>query len=250
MSLLTIVLTHLSAPAVDAHLAYLHTLDPRAHVVLCHGGRREDFELVEWPDKLFLEEPSLRGAPISFQSYNEMLVLIQRQYMAEGEWSAAMLLEYDQVPLRGDYLDRSLEAFERSGADFLGIDCGPRNDTNWAHYIRFRDDPGLLAFLAERSTRDDPRLMFGCLGTGFIIGRDALAAFAGVEHYSPCYVELYLPTVLHHLGFEVADLSALTDFGRAVRWAPVYGLREARELQATGATFVHPFKDWAALAHL
>lgn len=250
MSLLTVVLTHLAAPAVDAHIRYLLALDPRADVVLCHGGRREDFELVQWPDKLFLEEPSLRGAPFSFQSYNELLLCIYRQYMEDGDWSAAMLLEYDQIPLRTDYLDRSLDAFERGGADFLGIDCGPRNDTNWLHYIRFRDDPGLLTFLAERSTRDDPRLLFGCLGTGFLIGREALAAFASVEHYSPCYVELYLPTIVYHLGFRVADLSALTDFGHAVRHAPVYNLQEARKLQATGATFVHPFKDWLSLGHL
>ena len=250
MSLLVVVLTHLEPRAVEAHLQYLEGLAPGTEVVLCHGGARADFEAVQHEPKFFVEEPSLRGKPLTFQSYNELLSTVQREVMSRGDWPGLVFLEFDHLPLRADWAERALNAFTRSGADFLGIDCSSRNDTNWYHYLRLRDDAGLRQFLHRISVRENPDLLFGCLGTGFMIGRRALAAFAELPHYEPSYIELYLPTVLHHLGFRVADLSLESDFGRAVRWRPPYTLDEAVRVRASGTTFIHPFKDHAALAEL
>lgn len=251
MSLLTIVLTHLDAAAVDAHVQYVQTLAPSADLVLCHGGRRPDYEGVQFSRKMFLDEPTLRGEAATYQSYNELLTRVYREHMsANPEWTAALLLEFDHLPLRGDYAEQCERALDESGADFLGVDCGPRNDTNWYHYLRLRDDKGLQNFLRDVTTTDEPDRLFGCLGTGFVIRRQALAAFAGLEHYEPCYLELYLPTVIHHLGFKVGDLSSVSDLGRYARWAPVFSVEEAHRARADGAVFIHPYKDYSSLSAL
>jgi hypothetical protein len=242
MSLL--VLTHLDGPAVDAHVDYLRRLSPNLDIVVCHGGRREAYEAVLHQPALFVEEPALRGPPMTMQSYNELLTKLWTEHMAGNDrWEAVLLLEFDHIPLRPDFTDQVLRVLAETGADFLGVDCSSRANTNWSHYLRFREDEALLTFLRSISVRDEPERLFGCLGTGFVLRRDALAAFAALQHFEPCYVELYLPTVVHHLGFRVGDLSAYPDMTRAVRWSPVYSVAVAEALAAAGAVFVHPLKE-------
>ncbi len=248
VALLTALITHLPAEAVEANLRHLERVAPGARVLVCHGGRREDFEQITTPDKLFVEDPDLRAPPITIQSYNEILRRIWEQGVRdEPAIEAVYLLEYDQVVLRSDYERIVLNILTLTGADFLGKNCVDRTRTNWVHYLRFRHDPGLLDFLAKISVRDDPELMFGCLGTGLLMRRAVVSALATMEHYRPSYNELYLPTVVHHLGFRVDDVSRVTDLYAHVRWIPPYRLEEALRLQAAGAVFVHPFKDWRAL---
>jgi hypothetical protein len=244
MALLSIAITHLAPDLVHRQVAHLERMTPAEDIVVCHGGRREDFDAIRHPRKLFIEDPSLRARPVTIQSYNELLTRVWEDQMRdEPRWTAAVALEFDQVPLRPDFGAQLLRALELTGADFLGRSCVERNATNWNHYLRYRDDPGLLAFLRRISVRDDPTRMFGCLGTGFVLTREVMAAIAATEHYAPCFVELYLPTVVHHLGFRVGDLVRHSTMLDDVRWAPLYSFEQAVALKRRGAYFVHPFKE-------
>ena len=125
----------------------------------------------------------------------------------------------------------------------MGKSCVPRNATNWHHYTRFRHNPELLAWLRRISVRPDPRRMYGTLGDGMWLSRAAVEAYIALGKHPRCYGELYVPTVLHHLGYEVIDVDSHSRLYDAVRWHPPYDRVELDRLRCAGATFAHPVKD-------
>jgi hypothetical protein len=127
----------------------------------------------------------------------------------------------------------------------MGKNCVPRNHTNWPHYARFRRNPDLLEHLRRISTRDDPTVLFGTLGSGMWLSRRALDSYLSLEAHPRCYGELYVPTVLHHLGHRLVDIDAVSDLYRNVRWEPEYDLAEVLALKRSGTTFIHPVKSAA-----
>ena len=241
---LNVLVTHQGRRGTALILDHLARTCPESRFVVCHGGRRPDFEAIEHPEKLFITDPTLRAPPRSTQSYTELLTAVQRAFVAEDpEVESIYVFEYDHVILRGDFESSLAAAVTRSGADFLGKSCVDRTGTNWHHYTRYRDDVALLDHLANISVRDDPRRIFGCLGDGFWLTRRALQAYVSAPAAPPCYGEVLLPTVIHHLGFRIADLAALGDLYDHVRYQPVYRLDELEQMRDGGATFVHPFKE-------
>jgi hypothetical protein len=247
MALLTAIVTHLGAEQVRAQLADLDTLAPGTRRVVCHGGSRADFEELGIDDALFIDDPSLRG-PSKEQSYNAVLrALYQERVRNDSSIDLVYFMEFDQLVLRGDFEQELTALAERSGAGLLAKGASPRNDTNWPHYLRFREDERFNRFIAAISRRGDLDVRFGCLGTGMLFTREALEAFAGVADGPHAYLELFIPTVVHHLGFEVADVDALSDLYSAMRWRPEYTVEEAIAAKREGRTFVHPFKELGAL---
>lgn len=251
MTLLTALVSHLGPAEVHSNIEHLRTVAPNSPVALCHGGSHEDFEAIEHEHKLFIEEPGLRSEAATVQSYTEALHKVFAAYVAPNPAVAAVLLmEFDQIPLDGSFYGRLNGLLEETGADFLGKGCSDRTATNWWHRVRYRDDPSLLKYLARLSVRRDPQRLLGCLGTGFIMRRKVLEAFAAVDHLPGIYVELYLPTLVHHLGFRTEDVDRVSGLYENVRWTPPYELKEVLQLKRSGATVVHPFKSAADLPAL
>lgn len=244
---LTAVLTHLDGELVDRQLAYLRSLSPESRFVVCHGGERAAFERIESDDAVFVDDPSLRG-PHFDKSINATLAAIHDRWVAgDPSIDFVYLIEYDHLILRGDFEATLTEVAERSDAGLLGKWASPRNDSNWPHHIRLRDDERLNSFIAGISCRDDPGVRHGCLGTGMLLRRDALDAFCSLADVPPYYVELFVPTVVHHLGFEVVDADAVGDLYMSIRWLPEFGVEESIREKRDGTTFVHPFKQIHAL---
>jgi hypothetical protein len=243
VTLLTAILTHLPAPVVRRQSEYLRALAPEVRFVVCHGGSAGDFAALEGEAALFVEDPSLRGPHFKKSLNRTLRDLFDRFVAADSQIDLVYVIEYDHLILRGDF-ETSLRALAVASptAGLLAKNASPRNDTNWSHYLAVRGDPALDRYIAALSGRDDPTLRFGCLGTGMLLRREALAAFRALDDSPPYYVELFVPTVIYHLGFDVVDIDAQSDLYRAVRWLPPYELGEARALQQAGATFVHPFK--------
>jgi hypothetical protein len=230
---ITLLLTHLDAAGVRASL---DQFPPHARVVVCHGGRREDFDAVDHADKLFVDDPSLRG-PIERQSYDQVLTRAWREVVSGSDADLIYLVEYDHIVLRPDYETALRQAIDHSGADFLGKNCSRRDDTNWTHALRAREDPRMRRF-------DE---LWGCLGTGMLFRRAALEAFAGFDH-TPGYLELYVPTVLNHLGFETDDVDRFSDLYAHVNAPPEKDLAALKAARSEGHFFVHPFKRVDLLA--
>jgi hypothetical protein len=246
--ILTAIITHLDAPAVRRQLDYLRALAPGSSFVVCHGGRREDYEQLGLESAVFVEDPSLRG-PSAQQSYTAILKGVHDAYVQDDESvELVYFAEYDQLFLRGDFERDLLALAERSAAGLFAKNARPRDDTNWPHLARVRHDPRLNSFIDRISVKNGagPR-WWGCLGSGMLFRRTALSAFCEVEDPPDAYLELFIPTVVHHLGFDVVDVDALGPLYAAVRWRPEYGVEEAIAHKRAGRTFVHPFKQVDAL---
>lgn len=244
MSTLTAVLAHLPAAEVHERFALLRAVAPDARFVLCYGGPAEEFPRIELDDKLFIEDPTLRGQAQHLQSLTSTFAALWETYVAgDDDIDAVYLIEYDHLVLDPDFEQRLRDLAAETGADLLGKNCADRTSTNEEHYIRFRRDPGLQAHLRAVSVREDRERIYGCLGDGIWISRAALEAYLGVAEHPPCYCEVYVPTLVHHLGFRVVDVDAHGDLYRDVRWLPVFTPAEALARAADGAVFLHPVKD-------
>ena len=226
--ILTLLVTHLDAAGVAASLAQF---PPHARVVVCHGGRREDFDAVEHGDKLFIEDPSLRG-PVERQSYADVLGRAWREIVAaDRAIDLVFLAEYDHVVLRGDFETALRRVADHSGAHFLGKNCSRRDDTNWPHALRARRDPRMRRY----------RELWGCLGTGMLFRRDALAA-VGEAREVPGYLELAIPTLLRAEGLRLDDVDRFSDLYAYVNAPPEKDLAALRAARSQGHFFIHPFK--------
>jgi hypothetical protein len=235
---LNAVITHLPAAEAEQDLRALRELAPGSRFVACYTGPRAEFENLE--DAIFLDDGGLAGAPRSYQSYHGVFAAL-----AEQSFDALYLIEYDHLVLDPGFEGALIDLAERTGADFMGKNCVPRNHTNWPHYARFRRNPDLLEHLRRISTRDDPTVLFGTLGSGMWLSRRALDSYLSLEAHPRCYGELYVPTVLHHLGHRLVDIDAVSDLYRNVRWEPEYDLAEVLALKRSGTTFIHPVKSAA-----
>jgi hypothetical protein len=246
VSCLNVVLTHRPAAEVREQLEVYRTLAPTARVVACYTGPQSELALLEPEDAVGVDDDSLAGPARTHQSYHRVFEALHRHWIRDDpSIDALYLFEYDHLILDGGFEDALRELADRTGAGFLGKHCGVRNGTNWAHYTRFRRDERLLAHLRSLSVRDDPQRLYGTLGTGMWMSRAALESYVALRFHPPCYGELYVPTLLHHLGHRVVDIDAASDLYRAVRWEPEAGIEEIEELTRSGAFFVHPVKDLA-----
>jgi hypothetical protein len=247
MALLTAIITHLDAARVRRHLDYLHRLAPESRFVVCHGGSRRDFDELGVEEALLIREPSLRG-PSREQSYTEVLRAVYERFVRhEPSIELVYFIEYDHLILASDFEERLVALAERSPAGLFAKYASLRNDTNWPHFVRYRRDEWLNRFFEQISCRDDPGLRFGCLGSGMLFRRDALGAVAAVADPPHAYLEVFIPTLTYHLGFELIDFDALSDLCAGVRWRPEYTVEEALAEKRRGRPFVHPFKGVDAL---
>jgi hypothetical protein len=247
MAFLTAVLTHLDDPLVRGQRDYLQALAPESRFVFCFGGRRADFERLTVEDALFIDEPSLHAAPRERSHTRVLTTVYERLVRDDPEVELVYFVEFDHLILRPDFERELASLADRTGAGLLAKAASPRNDTNWPHFLRYRDDERVNRFFAGISRREDHGIRWGCLGTGMLFRREALAAFCSIGEHLHVYVEMFVPTVVHHLGFDVVDVDEYCDLYATVSWRPEYGLEEAIAAKRAGRTFVHPFKRLDAL---
>lgn len=241
--MLTAVLSHQDPETVEAHLAALDAFASGERFVVAYGGAEQHAARLPADRSVFIADPTLRGS-LHDQQYTEILVRVFERFVRDDPSVTHVFIpEYDHLILRRDFSASLVEVVERTGAGFLGYNAVERSGTNWMHYLRLRDDPAFLAFLRSISVREDPAAIYGALGDGMLMTRAALEDFCAIEAHHPAYVEVYIATVMHHLGHRVADLSGESDLYRWVRSNPPWEERDLRAALAEGATFIHPFKD-------
>jgi hypothetical protein len=244
--ILYLLITHQSASEVHAYLEDFERVLPGRRTVVCHGGTRADFDgLDDSVDALFIEDPSLRRR--LGQSYSQLLTLVNDRFVKpEPDYSCVHMLEYDHVVLSPRYEAELLDVMSGERVGLLGAYCADLTAVNWCHGIDLLDDHELENRLREISVRDQRMpTIWGTLGPGITMGRNALHDFCRRAGDLSRYFEAYLPTTVYHLGYRVLDAREVSAISDHVRYGPPYELDEGTRAAREGALALHPVKDRA-----
>ena len=236
---LNVILTHQPAPCVAAMLDWWRQYFTLDHVLVAGGGRREDFEAIAHPHKIFIADPRLHTVDHQreFQSYTGLFHAISG-WLAGREFTHISFCEYDHLPLLGDFNERHLARLAAEGADVLGCQVRRVDGTNHPHYLYHQSNPEFHRFWEKITRQTDPDVVLSMFGSGSFWTRAAFDAVAAVPEPFRIYLEIHLPTLAHHLGFRVRDLPEQNRFVQVFRDLEA----ELDEARRAGAWAVHPVK--------
>lgn len=242
------IMSHWPAATTDALLATYARLAPEVTFSLAYGGPAEEFEKIQFPHKLFIADPCLRGSS-EFINFACWYVPVNR-WLDEHhpQTDLVFFTEVDHLVLHPDYAKQLVATHRRSGCDVLGKWCFDTTGTNEFFHLRHRDDPALKELLARISTRHQPDALWTALGDGLLMSRTALQALSKVDNLQiKAFTEIVIPSVLHHLGFRLGDCDGYGDDFCEVRYRPDYEPEDVRQLLTRGVRQCHPYKNIEAL---
>ena len=236
---LNLVLAHQSPEVVSKVLRSWSGSAAEPDILLAHGGEEAAFAAVAAPNKIFVADPRLRTTdhPRERQSYSKVFAAASA-WMRGRDFTHVYFAEFDHIPLVPDFSARLLGRMREEKADVLGHGLRRVDDTSWHHYLYHAQDPRFHAHWERITCRTNGRVVLAMLGTGSFWTREAFDAVAAVEEPFPMYLEIFLPTLAHHLGFRVRDL---TDQNRFVRNLGDMSRKIARA-RSEGAWTIHPVK--------
>ena len=131
----------------------------------------------------------------------------------------------------------------RLRADVLGYRLARIDGTNHVHYLNAARDPAFMRFFHSISRRKEKDVVLSFVGFGSFWTVEAFRAVAAVHEPFPIYLELWMPTVAHHLGFRVRRIDEPTRFNALEGDASEL----IDEATAAGIWNVHPVKSrWNA----
>ncbi len=237
---LNLLLTHQSPSAVARMLAWWRDCCPLEDVLLVFGGDEKTFAGLEHPYKVRVDDPRLRTLRHSRerQSYTAIFREASR-WLAGRDFTHVHFAEYDQIPLVPDLAARQLARLDEERADVLTFQLARVDGTNQPHWLYHKALPGFLSFWREISVREDKGVVLSMFGGGSFWTRAAFDAVAahGPEPL-PIFLELYLPTLAHHLGYR------LRDWGEQNRFISSLGnfVDRIDQSRREGAWTLHPVK--------
>lgn len=238
------ILTHQSPEEVDKMLAHWSAVVPRDSLWILYGGTRENFDQLSCERKLFVDDPRLRTKDHQRerQSYQGVFKILTDAI--EGlAYDYLFFTEFDQIPLVEDLNDRLIERIKEEEADALFNRLIRVDETSHPHFLSHASDPAFYEFFDSFSVRED-RAVLSAYGFGQFWRREALEAVLrhpdGVNGAPRIYLELWAPTVAHHLGYRLRGLSDQVPFNH-FKVGPAENPLAMKEL---GAWLAHPYKDF------
>jgi len=214
---------------------------PIESILIAFGGPKNEFDAIQHQQKFFVDDPRLRTRDHQreLQSYTRLLQEAGEFLAKPGDqFRFVHFAEYDHLPLVPDLNERQIECLSAEGADLLAFHLHRVDDTNNPHFLYHAEDDRFMRYWAETTRRAAPEVVLSMFGTGSFWTREAFCTVAAVEEPFPIYMEIYLPTLAHHLGFRVRDFVDQNRFVRALN-SEICGIDEARK---QGAWTLHPVK--------
>ena len=214
---------------------------PTESILLACGGPKEEFDAIRHKQKFYVDDPRLRTRDHQreFQSYTGLFQGAAEFLETEGrEFQFIHFAEYDHLPLVADLNKRQIERLTAEDADLLGFHLHRVDGTNNPHFLYHSTSDKFASFWSALSRRRDKEVILSMFGTGSFWNREAFCAVAAVAEPFPIYLELYLPTLSHHLGFRVRDFGGQDRFVRVLKDETGH-IEQAR---AEGAWTLHPVK--------
>jgi len=245
---LVILLSHQSPADLEQTVARWEIFVPPRQLLVVYGGDESSFSQINFEPKVFVADPRLRlrDQQRRQQSWTGVLHAVRPFLKGQSDCDYLYLVEYDQIPLVKDLLEKMIQCLESERADVLVHHLHRIDGTSNAHYLYHTNDKRFESYFAELSKRSEKEVILSMLGTGSFWRREAFEAVAAHQEPFPIYVELYLPTLAHHLGFRVRDLPDQN------RFVMHLGDREGeiKSAKEEGAWTLHPVKTLRAAATL
>lgn len=236
----TVLLTHQPQQAVDAMRDYWRALDPRQDFIIAYGGVAADWQ-EGVGDLVRIEDPQLRTRdhPRERQSYHGVFQAVLPRVRALGA-THVHLAEFDEIPVVPDLNERLLSLMAAEGCDVLGHRLFRVDDTTQPHCMDHMRDAEFPSYWRKISLRKEKEVVLSMLGCGSFWTSACFDAVASLEPTMRMYLELFLPTAAHHLGYRVRPIADQDIF-----MAPEIPktVADLEEFKARGAWRVHPVKE-------
>ncbi len=201
---LNVVLTHLDGERLVRTKERWRDVCKEEDLWIAFGGKKRNYDRIGMERSVFIGDVSLRKEDNQRekQSYtgifHAMAPVIERE-----QPDFIYLCEYDHVPLRSDLNALQVAEITAEGADVMGHWLYRVDGTSHYHMLYHQSDPRFLPYWQSVSQREKKGVVFSMFGSGSLWSREAFLAIASRTQQIPCYLELYLPTLAHHLGYRV-----------------------------------------------
>lgn len=240
-AVLNMILSHQPAPAVAKMIAHWGNHVPQESILIAYGGPKNEFQAIEHRQKILIDDPRLltRDHQREFQSYTELFQTAAEFLKTHGDqFHFVHFAEYDHLPLVTDLNERQIQRLTAQDADLLGFHLHRIDDTSSPHFLYHAADDKFMSYWRGISKRSEPEVVLSMFGSGSFWKREAFCAVSAIKEPFPIYMELYLPTLAHHLGFRIRDFGEQNRFVRALE-TEIVGVDQAR---SEGAWTLHPVK--------
>jgi hypothetical protein len=175
-----------------------------ASLLLLHGGDKAHFDQLTHTPRSFLADPRLRthNPRRDNQSLASAFNAIADNL---GDHTHVLFAEYDLHPLGNldTLFQNALDAMDKEQAHVLFPTVSRVDGTCQEVYLQQAQNPEFSALWQRLSIRTDPTPAFWALLPGSFWTADAIRAVAANPEPFPCYFEIYVPTLLHHLGYRI-----------------------------------------------
>jgi hypothetical protein len=238
---LNVILSHQPRVELERLLEWWSAYAAVEDLLVTYGGTEDEFNRLPDVSRVFVSDPQLRVDKVrEKQSYAGVWRAASRWLAERGNesFSHVYFAEFDHLPLVSDLGVRLVERLEKDEADVLGHRLRRIDGTSNVHYLYHLEDPGFMNFWRRISVRSNKETVLGMLSTGSFWTRKAFMEVAAQEQEILVYLEIYLPTLAHHLGFRVRRFH---DHGRCVFPGLVKGL-SVDSARRHGCWTVHPIK--------
>lgn len=238
---LNVILTHQSPSAIGRMLDWWKDRVPLDSVLLMYGGPAKDFDGIAHQRKIFVEDERLRTRDHQreLQSYTQLYRAVNHFLHREGaDFNFVHVAEYDHLPIVRDLNLRQIERLDSERADVIGFHLQRVDGTSNAHFLYHASNEQFGRYWSGITCRDEPDVVLSMFGSGSFWKREAFAAVASGEEPFPIYVEIFLPTLAHHLGFRVRDYGAQDEFVGVLKDKT----NEIPRAEKNGAWILHPVK--------
>ena len=213
---------------------------PEENLWVAFGGTRKEFESLDYARKIFVDDPKLRrhDKQREKQSYTGIFNAL-KAIVREASPKYIYFCEYDHLPLLPDLNQMQVEMLNTEGADVMGHWLYKINGTGNYHELFHESDPDYTKSWAKVTKRDDASVILTMFGSGSLWTREAFLAVASHHQDIECYLEIYLPTLAHHLGFRVRNWNDQNHLISNLP-SPNITIEEGRK---RGCWTVHPVKN-------
>jgi hypothetical protein len=238
---LTIILTHQNSEAVSAMLRYWSALDAEQDFLIVNGGPHDLQKALDYP-VVVVNDPALRTRDHGRekQSYQGVFRAVAQTVKASRAQFVSFV-EYDEVPVDSELNRRMKLHLEAEQADVLGLRLFRVDQTSHHQYLDHCRDVEFLKYWRDISCREDKQVVLSMLGCGTFWRREAFLAVAALKPTTRIYLEMFLPTAAHHLGYRVRPFPAEQENSmepEVVKFARALDVWKSR-----GAWRVHPLKE-------